>query len=116
MAATTIDDYLAHVPTEVQRAALQLLRNQIRAAVPDATEAISYGRPAFKLDGRWLVGFGATTNRCSFYTGAGPVTAHDKDLVGYHLGKGTITFAPERPLPPALVTTLVHDAQTSRAR
>ncbi len=116
MPAVTIDDYLASVPDDDQREALQLLRAQIRAAAPDATEAISYSRPAFKLQGRWLVGFSATTKYCSFYAGAGPIRAHAEELAGYQLGKGTITFPPDRPLPPDLVAVLVYAARRSRAR
>ncbi len=115
MPAATIDEYLASVP-EVKRAALERLRDQIRASAPDATEAISYGLPAFKLDGRWLVGFSATKKHCSFYAGAGPLKAHTEELAGYQLRKGTINFPPDRPLPPQLVSKLVQDARRSRAR
>jgi len=48
LAAATIDEYLAGVPDD-KRAALERLREQIRAAAPDATEAISYGMPAAEL-------------------------------------------------------------------
>ena len=34
--------------------------------------------------------------------------AHRAELEGYDTGKGTIRFAPDRPLPAALVTTLVR--------
>jgi uncharacterized protein YdhG (YjbR/CyaY superfamily) len=115
MPAATIDDYLASVPDHDQREALQLLRDQIQAAAPDATEAISYGRPAFKVGGRWLVGFSATTKHCSFYAGAAPIQANSAELAGYQLGKGTISFPPDRPLPPELVAELVRDARSSRA-
>lgn len=115
MPARTIDEYLAGVP-DLKRAALERLRVQIRESAPDATEAISYGRPAFKLDGRWLVGFSATKNECSFYAGAGPIGAHSDELAGYRLWKGTINFPPDRPLPPDLVAKLVEAARVSRAR
>jgi hypothetical protein len=45
----TIDEYLAAVAAD-KRAVLQALRVQIRRAAPDAVEAMSYGRPAFRLD------------------------------------------------------------------
>lgn len=116
MPTATIDDYIVSVPDDDQREALQLLRDQIHAAAPDATEAISYGCPAFKVRGRWLVGFSATTKHCSFYAGAAPIQAHTEELAGYQLGKGTISFPPDRPLPPDLVAELVRNARSSRAR
>ena len=107
MAAATIDEYLAGVPDD-KRAALERLREQIHAAAPEATEAISYGRPAFKLDGRWFVGFGAAKEHCSFYAGRAPIEAHAAELTGYRLWKGTINFQPSKPLPAELVTKLVQ--------
>jgi uncharacterized protein YdhG (YjbR/CyaY superfamily) len=107
MAAATIDEYLAGVPDD-RRAALERLRAQIHAAAPDATEAISYGMPAFKLDGRYLVGFGVAKAYCSFYVGRAPLEALGDELAGYRLWKGTINFQPDQPLPAALVAKLVQ--------
>ncbi len=106
MAATTIDDYLAGVPDD-QRAALSWLRAQIAAAAPAATEAISYGRPAFKLGERYFMGFSATQRFCSFYAGRAPVQACVDELATYRVWKGTINFRPDRPLPADLVARLV---------
>ena len=47
----TIDGYLTGVAPE-KRKALQRLRGTIRDAFPKAQETISYGVPAFRLDGR----------------------------------------------------------------
>jgi uncharacterized protein YdhG (YjbR/CyaY superfamily) len=107
MPAATIDEYLAGVPDD-QRAALQRLREQIHAAAPDATEAISYGLPAFRLGGRFFAGFGATKTQCSFYAGKAPLEALASELTGYKLWKGTINFRADRPLPAELVTKLVQ--------
>ena len=107
MPAATIDEYLAGVPAD-KRAALEQLRQQIHAAAPDAIEAISYGMPAFKLDGRWFVGFSATKEHCSFYAGQAPTETLAEELTGYRLWKGTINFRPDQPLPADLVTKLVH--------
>ena len=106
MAAATIDEFLAGVPDD-KRSVLERLRAQIHAAAPDATEAISYGMPAFRLDGRYFVGFGVAKGHCSFYTGRAPIVAHADELAGYRLWKGTINFQPDRPLPAELVTKLI---------
>lgn len=102
----SIDDYLARLDDD-KRAALEKLRGAIRAAAPRAEECISYQMPAFRLDGRILVWFGAATKHCAFYPGAFPITAHEQDLKGYETSKGTIRFPPGKPLPAALVRRLV---------
>ena len=108
MTAQTIEEYLAGVPDD-RRDALERLREQIRAAAPEATEAMSYGRPAFKLGGRYFVGFGVTRSGCSFFTGRAPLEAHAAELAGYRMWKGTINFRPDQPLPSDLVRSLVAE-------
>lgn len=102
--AASIDDYLSKLPAD-QRAALELLRGQIRAVVPQAEEAISYGLPTFKLKGN-LVHFGAAARHCAFYPGA-VVDAFADRLAGFETAKGTIRFQPDAPLPPELVHDIV---------
>jgi uncharacterized protein YdhG (YjbR/CyaY superfamily) len=102
----SIDDFLAALGDD-QRAALEKLRKTIRAVAPKAEECISYGIPAFRLNGRMLVYFGAAINHCSFYPGALPVAACKAELKNYDTSKGTIRFQPEQPLPVALVRKLV---------
>ena len=101
------DIYLAKLP-ENERAALERLRNTIRVAAPRAEETISYQLPAFRLDGRVLVLFGATANHCTFFPGSGTaVEAHKDALKGYHTSKGAIRFHADKPLPVSLVRKLV---------
>jgi uncharacterized protein YdhG (YjbR/CyaY superfamily) len=103
-----IDAFLAALPTDV-RDALEALRRKIAAAAPDAVEAIAYGVPAFRYRGRPLVSFGAGKGHCAFYVQSPEVMeAHRAELEGYDTAKGTIRFAPDRPLPTALVTTVVR--------
>jgi len=105
--ARTIDDYLAGLK-EDQRAALAKLRKAIRAAAPAAEECFSYGLPAFRLDGRVLVGFGATAKHCAFYPMSGTtIAAHRVELSGYATTRGTIRFQADAPLPARLVRKLV---------
>jgi uncharacterized protein YdhG (YjbR/CyaY superfamily) len=103
---TSIDDYLSRL-TPDKRAALEKLRRAIKAAAPRVEECISYQLPAFRLDGKVLVWFGAATNHCSFFPGAAPIKAHAADLEKYETSKGTIRFSPDQPLPATLVRKLV---------
>ena len=107
MSSATIDEYLAGAPDD-RRRALEKLRGQIHAAAPDATETIAYGVPGFRLDGRYLVGFGTTKTACSFYTGRAPIAACAAELEGYRIHQGTINFPSDRPLPADLVAKLMR--------
>src|SRR6266513_5287283 len=102
----THDDYLAAV-TEDKRGALQKLRRAIKAAAPKAEECISYQIPAFRLNGKFLVAYGAATNHCAFYPGS-TVKALKDDLKSYDTSTGTIRFSAGKPLPSALVRKLVR--------
>ena len=101
----THDDYLAAV-TEDNRAALQKLRKAIKRAAPKAEECINYQLPAFRLNGKFLVAYGAATNHCAFYPGS-TVKALKDELKGYDTSKGTIRFPANKPLPSTLVRKLI---------
>ena len=103
----TISAYLASLD-KPKRTALQKLRKDIRAAAPGAVECISYGIPAFRLDGKMIVAFGASAKHCSFYPGAHPLKEHAQELAKYSTSKGTIRYSPAEPLPTALVRRLVR--------
>jgi len=101
----TIDEYLATLSAD-KRAALERLRKIIRAAVPRAEECISYGVPAFRVDGKVALWFGAAAKHCSFYPG-GVVQDFPEVVEKYDTSKGTIRFQPDKPLPETLVRKLV---------
>jgi len=104
---TTIDEYLAGVGSD-HRNALQKLREVIRAVAPKAEECISYGIPAFRLNGRSLVFFGAWANHCAFYPGSSATLKKFRnELKNFQTSKGTLHFSPDKPLPVALVKKLV---------
>ena len=107
LVAKSIDEYLAGIP-EPARSTLQKLRATIRSAVPaEATEAISYGMPAFKYKGP-LVYFSAFAKHCSLFPGSSSLIAKFKnDLKVYPTSKGTIRFPVDKPLPASLVKKLV---------
>jgi len=102
----SIDTYLDGV-SDSQRSALENVRRTIRATAPAAEECISYGVAAFRLDGKVLVGFGATPRACVFYPMSGTtIAAHRKQLQRFKTTKGSIHFLPEEPLTPALIKLL----------
>ena len=104
-----IEAYLATLPAD-QHEALQRLRAQIARLVPDAVETISYGMPAFKLHGRYLVSYAGWKTHCSIYPLSGTfLEAHADALKGYGRTKGSLHFKPDAPLPEALVEGLIRD-------
>jgi uncharacterized protein YdhG (YjbR/CyaY superfamily) len=113
---TTIDEYLAGVPPD-QRAALQKLRETIRSVVPDAEECISYGIPAFRLDGRIIGGFSATTKGCSYYPFSGStLRTLARAVARYDRTKSALHFTPEKPLPETLIRKLIAARRAERRR
>src|ERR671914_1188716 len=84
--AKDFDDYLAAVP-EPARATLEKLRKTIHAAVPEATETISYRMPAFKYRGKPLVALAAAKDHCSLHL-MGYIPAElEPDLEKYDTGR-----------------------------
>src|SRR6266849_5073756 len=102
-----INEYLAGVP-EPARNTLNKVRAMSRSAAPaEATEAISYGMPAFKYK-RSLVAFAAFSNHCSLFPmNSSLIKTFRKELEGFETSKGTIRFPVDKPLPVPLLKKLV---------
>jgi uncharacterized protein YdhG (YjbR/CyaY superfamily) len=106
VAPKSVDEYLAGVP-EPARSALNRMRAVIRSAVPpEATEAISYGMPAFKYKGT-LLWFAAFSDHCSLFPTSSVIKALKNELKDFQISKGTIRFPVDKPLPATLVKKLV---------
>ena len=107
MAAPDIDSYLAALD-EAKRTTLQQLRRSILEVVPDAEECISYGMPAFKVQGKTVAGFAAFKDHLSFLPHSGSVLSTlGRDLEGYEMTKGSLHFKVDEPLPASLVDKLI---------
>ncbi|MFZ0013964.1 MAG: DUF1801 domain-containing protein [Acidimicrobiia bacterium] len=103
----TVDEYLDGAP-EPHGSTLRQIRSTLRDLMPEATETISYGMPAFKERGKAIAGYAYFKNHCSYFPHSGsvlPVLADELD--GYDWSDGTLRFATDQPLPPGLIERLV---------
>ena len=108
MGADEIDAYLSAVD-EPKRSTLEALHRSIRAAVPEAEEGISYGMPAFRVDGKVVAGFAAFKNHLAYLPHSGSVLGDlGTELDGYTRTSGSLHFAVDEPLPDDLVRRLVE--------
>jgi uncharacterized protein YdhG (YjbR/CyaY superfamily) len=104
---TTVDEYLAQLPTR-QREALEALRQTIRSVVPAVEEVIRVGVPAFRYHNRPLVSIGAAKAHLSLYIMYGKVIpAHRDELEEFDIGDTVIRFQPDRPIPAEQVARLL---------
>jgi uncharacterized protein YdhG (YjbR/CyaY superfamily) len=101
-----IDEYIANFPENIQEK-LKNIRRIIEEAAPQAQEAISYGMPAFKLNGN-LVYFAAFKDHIGFFPTSSGVRAFKKELSPYGTSKGTIRFPLEKPIPFELIKKIVE--------
>jgi uncharacterized protein YdhG (YjbR/CyaY superfamily) len=99
------NEYQLAFPKEVQHL-LKQVRTTIKTAAPAAEEVISYGMPAFKLNGM-LVYFAAFKNHIGFYPAPTGTEAFKKELAKYKTGKGSVQFPFDQPLPLNLITKIV---------
>ena len=108
MSVEEVDAYLAGLP-EPKRGTLEALRRSILSVVPDAEQGISYGVPAFRVDGKVVAGFAAFTHHLAYLPHSGQVLASLGDgLAGYERTSGSLHFPVDEPLPDDLVRRLVE--------
>ena len=111
MRKTKVHDFDAYAygfPAAVQKR-LREMRDTVRRAAPEATETISYGIPALRLD-RMLVWYGAFDRHLGFYPGAKAIVAFKDELAGYKSAKGSVQFPFDEPLPRSLIARMVKVA------
>jgi uncharacterized protein YdhG (YjbR/CyaY superfamily) len=107
MSKQEIDDYLASLE-EPKRSTLTVLRLSILDVIPEAEQCISYGLPAFRVQGKVIAGFGAFKNHLSYLPHSGSVFPELGDeLAEYKTSSGALQFPVDVPLSKALVERLV---------
>ena len=98
---TTIDEYIADFPKDVQER-LQKVRAAIKKAAPDAEETIKYRMPTFVLAGN-LIYFAGYQNHIGLYPGSRPIEEFKDELTKYRISKGTVQLPLDKPVPLGLI-------------
>ena len=87
---------------------LQHLRETIISIVPNAKEIISYGMPAFEIDGKVVAGFEGFKKHCSYFPHSGSILEGIERIPEWcEVSKGTLKFPIGRKLPKDLVRKLI---------
>lgn len=84
---------------------LKRVRAILRKALPKSEEVISYGIPAYRVNGKLAIFFAGWKNHYSIYpAGSKAVLAHFKEeLAGYKKSRGTIKLPLDEPVPAKLI-------------
>jgi uncharacterized protein YdhG (YjbR/CyaY superfamily) len=101
---TTIDEYIAAFPEDVQHM-LQQIRDTIQQTAPNATEKISYGMPTFFLNGN-LIHFAGYKNHIGVYPTPGGIDEFKEELSRYKGAKGSVQFPLDKPMPLDLIARM----------
>lgn len=101
-----IDEYIKGFPDDVQLL-LEQVRSTIKRTAPEAMEVISYGMPAFKMNGI-LVWYAAHSKHIGFYPKASGIEAFKNELSIYKRAKGSVQFPIDKPVPVELISRIVE--------
>jgi uncharacterized protein YdhG (YjbR/CyaY superfamily) len=97
----SIREYIDAAPKEARKK-LREMRACVRKAAPGAKESIKWRMPAFSYR-RILVMFAAFKHHIGFYPTRSAMSASAKELSKFTMGRGSIQFPLEKPLPLALI-------------
>lgn len=107
----SVDDYIA-VQSEEAQVILSELRSIIKEAVPEATELPNYKVPSFILISGTTplqqIMIVAYSKYVSFYPFQKTIDKFADELKDFELGKGTVKFSFNKPLPKDLIKRMVQ--------
>ncbi|MDH2442820.1 DUF1801 domain-containing protein [Amnibacterium sp. CER49] len=108
MSSDEVDVYFAAQP-EPKRSTLEEMRRRILAVVPEAEQGLSYGVPAFSVDGQVVAGLAAFAKHLAYLPHSGAVLSALEDRLGDRAHTpGSLHFAVDEPLPQELVVALIE--------
>lgn len=103
---TKIDAYIGK-QKPLQKEVLEKVRQRIQRVAPLAEEAMSYGVPAFRLNGRLLVAYATFTRHLGIYPDPEIIDRYAKELTGYTTSKGAIQLPLDQAIPYDLIEKIV---------
>lgn len=106
MKPNNIDEYIAAQLDDV-RLLLQSIRENIRAAAPEATEKISWQMPTF-WQGENLIHFAVFKKHIGLYPGGEATAFFAERLVGYKTSKGAVQLPLGKPIDYELIVDIVR--------
>jgi uncharacterized protein YdhG (YjbR/CyaY superfamily) len=104
---SVVDTYLSELPPS-QRKELERIRTIVRKYYPEAREAISYGMPSFKFNGKYLIAYWGFKDHMSVFPGTRAVEVLQAKLSKYTTSKGTVQFTLKTPLPESLIAEMLQ--------
>ncbi|HEX6393005.1 MAG TPA: DUF1801 domain-containing protein [Acidimicrobiales bacterium] len=108
MSTGDVDRYFAELD-EPKRATLEEMRRRILRVIPNAEQGLSYGVPAFKIDGKVVAGLAAFKSHLSYLPHSGSVLPALSDKTGsYSQTKSALHFPLDEPLSQELVKELIE--------
>ena len=102
----TIAGYIKTAPVE-SRAKLREMLACVRKAAPGAKEGLKWSMPSLSY-GRILVMFAGYKHHIGFYPTSSPIMEFKKELSRFTIGRGSIQFPLEKPLPLALIRKITR--------
>ena len=104
----SVEEYILLQPHQHQ-ANLELIRQAVKSAVPEAVETISYQMPAFKYHGM-LCYYALFKDHYSLFVAPEIHTAFSSELKSFKTTKSAIHFSFSQPLPLKLIEEIVRFA------
>jgi uncharacterized protein YdhG (YjbR/CyaY superfamily) len=101
----TVDEYIASFESNKQTK-LNIIRYIILEEIPNVTETISLGIPTYYLDGK-LFSFAGQEGHYYFYPGASVFNVYYDDIEPYIMGKNTLCFSYDAPVPQDLLKMII---------
>lgn len=101
-----IENYISKFPSEIQKR-LELIRATVKSSIPDVTEVMSYGVPAFKRNSKTVM-YAAFKHHIGLYPTPDVIEVFRNELSNYEQSKGTIQFPHEKELPIDLILKITR--------
>jgi uncharacterized protein YdhG (YjbR/CyaY superfamily) len=97
-----VNKYISSFPADVQEI-LKKVRKTISEVLPQAEQRISYGVPAFKVNGKAIIYFAGFKKHISIYPATGDLEKDVEGVSKYKVSKGTMQFKLSEPIPYDLI-------------